>query len=445
VPQGLLLDRWRHPTQLVLAAFTALVLVGTVLLRLPFAIEGEHPGLVDALFTSTSAVTVTGLGSFDVGRLSLFGELVVLGLVQVGGFGIMTIGSVLGLLASRRVGLRQRMLAQTEIGAVEFGEVRSLLGAIARITVTVEGGLALVLFLRLWQREAEPVGRAAYSGIFHAVTAYNNAGFSLYSDSLRRFVDDALICMPITFGIIIGGLGFPILVELRRRQPVRRWSLHARITLGASALLLVVGPLIVLVFEWTNPGTLGPLSGADKVLAGWFQGVSPRTAGFETVPYGEMYEPTQTVTSALMFIGAGPASTSGGIKVTTFAVLGFVLWAEVRGDTEVNVLRRRISGVIIRQAVTVALLSIGVVAVTSLALVAVEDVTLTPALFEATSAFGTVGLTTGLTTALSTFAKLLLSVVMLLGRVGPVTFITALALRERTREYRYPEERPIIG
>jgi trk system potassium uptake protein TrkH len=419
VPQGLLLDRWRHPTQLVLAAFTALVLVGTVLLRLPVAIEGDHPGVVDALFTSTSAVTVTGLGSFDVGRLSLFGELVVLGLVQVGGFGIMTIGSVLGLLASRRVGLRQRMLAQTEIGAVEFGEVRSLLGAIARITVTVEVGLALVLFLRLWQREAEPVGRAAYSGVFHAVTAYNNAGFSLYSDSLRRFVDDPWVCVPITFGIIIGGLGFP--------------------------LLLVVAPLIVLVFEWTNPGTLGPLSGPEKVLAGWFQGVSPRTAGFETVPYGEMNEPTQTVTSALMFIGAGPASTSGGIKVTTFAVLGFVLWAEVRGDTEVNVLRRRISGAIIRQAVTVALLSIGVVAVTSLVLVAVEDVTLTPALFEATSAFGTVGLSTGLTTALSNVAKLLLSVVMLLGRVGPVTFITALALRERTREYRYPEERPIIG
>jgi trk system potassium uptake protein TrkH len=445
VPGLALIDRLRHPTQLVLAAFTGLIIIGSALLRLPFAFEGPHPGFVDALFTSTSAVTVTGLATFDIERLSLFGELVVLALVQIGGFGIMTIGSVLGLVASRRVGLRQRMLAHTEIGGVELGQVRSLLSAIARITIAVEASLAVVLFLRLWQSDAEPVGRAAYSGVFHAVTAFNNAGFSLYSDSLRRFVGDAWICMPISLGIIIGGLGFPILVELERRCPPRQWSLHARITLGATVLLLVVAPLIVLIFEWTNPATLGELSGGDKVLAGWFQGVTPRTAGFETVPYGEMNEPTQTVTAALMFVGAGPASTSGGIKVTTFAVLGFVLWAEVRGETEVNVLRRRLPGAIVRQAVTVALLSIGVVAVTSLALVAVEDVTLTPALFEASSAFGTVGLTTGLTTALSTFAKLMLAVVMLLGRVGPVTFVTALALRERGRAYRYPEERPIIG
>jgi len=202
---------------------------------------------------------------------------------------------------------------------------------------------------------------------------------------------------------------------------------------------------VVLIFEWTNPSTLGQLPLGDKLLAGWFQGVTPRTAGFNTVDIGSMNEPTLLITSTLMFIGAGPASTSGGIKVTTFAMLGFVLWAEVRGDRDVNVFGRRLPTTIIRQAITIALLSVGVVIGMSLVLMASDGLALTPALFEATSAFGTVGLSTGVTGAISTFGHLTLVLVMLAGRVGPVTFATALALRSRARAYRYPEERPIIG
>ena len=440
----------------MLAAFVGFILVGTILLWLPISADGAgHIGIEDALFTSTSAATVTGLGSTDIARFSVFGELVIMMLIQIGGFGIMTIGSVLALIASHRVGLRQRMLAQAEIGAVDIGDLRRLIAAIARITIGVEGALAVVLFVRFWQGgyETNP-GHAAYSAIFHSIAAFNNAGISLYSDNLARFVGDPIVVLGISGAFIIGGLGFPILVEWWRREQHRRtrlsaralpWSLHTKITLMVTAFLLVLGPLVVMAFEWTNPATLGPLDTFDKILAGWFQGVSPRTAGFNTVSIGGMNEPTLLVITTLMFIGAGPASTSGGIKVTTFAVLGFVLWSEVRGNADVNVFNRRLPSNLIRQALTIALLSIGLVVGTSLLLMSIEDLSLTPALFEASSAFGTVGLSTGVSSTIGATGHLVLVFVMLAGRVGPVTFVTALALRERATAYRYPEERPIIG
>jgi potassium uptake TrkH family protein len=455
VPRGGLLAEIRNPAQLVLAAFTSFILFGTALLWLPISADGPGGvGLDNALFTSTSAVTVTGLGSTDVANFSLFGELVIMMLIQVGGFGIMTIGSVLAIVASSRVGLRQRMLAQAEIGAVDMGDLRLLILAIAKITVAVEATLALILFLRFWQTGTEngPIA-AAYSGIFHSIAAFNNAGIGLYSDNLAGFVGDPVVVLAVSAGFIIGGLGFPILVEFQRRAAQRRvpgrrrthWTLHTKITLLTTAVLLVFGPAVVMSFEWTNPATLGPLDTFDKILSGWFQGVSPRTAGFNTVDIGGMNEPTLLVMTTLMFIGAGPASTGGGIKVTTFAVLGFVLWSEVRGNTDMNVFRRRLPANLIRQALTVALLAIGLVVGATLALMGIERLTLTPALFEVTSAFGTVGLSTGITSGLGVTGHLLLVLVMLAGRVGPVTFVTALALRERVPAYRYPEERPIIG
>ena len=458
----------KNPAQLVLVSFAALIALGGGLLSLPIAADGPVGiGTENALFLSTSATTVTGLSTVDIGEFSLFGELVLLVLIQVGGFGIMTIGSVVALLTFQRVGLRQRMLAQAEIGAVDIGELSGLLGAIFRITVVVEGTLAIVLFLRFWQGGYEDgPGDAAYSAVFHSIASFNNAGISLYSDNLARFVGDPFVTLPVTIGFVVGGLGFPVYVELLRRWKAQRamrrlrhavgvpeppsdrarpWSLHARITIGATLVLLVIGPLMVLSFEWSNPGTLGPLDWPDKVLNAWFQGVTSRTAGFNTIDIGAMNETTLLGTSVLMFIGAGPASTSGGIKVTTFAVLAFVIWAEVRGDRDVNVFRRRLPTTMIRQAVAIALLSIGFVVATSLFLMASDGLELTDALFESTSAFGTVGLSTGVTGSISTVGHLVLVAVMLCGRVGPLTFATAIALRDRSRLYRHAEERPIIG
>ena len=436
-----------NPAQLVVTAFVTLILIGTALLSLPFAVDSgvEHQGLLDSLFWSTSATTVTGLGTVDIATFSLFGELVLLGLIQLGGFGIMTIGSVLALVASRRVGLRQRMLAQAEIGAVDIGELRYLISAIAKITLLVESSIATILFIHLATTGDTSAGRAAYSAVFHGVSVFNNAGISLYSDSLTQFVDDPLVVFPITAAFVIGGLGFPILVEFRRRVRPKKWSLHTRIALGATALLLVIGPLSVLIIEWTNPLTLGPMGIWDKLQAAWFQGVTPRTAGFNTIDIGAQREPTLNIMTALMFIGAGPASTSGGIKVTTFAVLGFAMWSEVRGDADINVFNRRLPQSLVRQAMTIAFLSISAVFATAVALTAMSEFHLTDTLFESASAFGTVGLSTGITGALPAAGQFLLILMMLAGRVGPVTFVMALALRQRQRAYRYPEERPIIG
>jgi len=437
----------RNPAQLVLLAFVLLILIGTGLLLLPFSVDSgvEHLGFRDALFWSTSATTVTGLGTVDVSTFSLFGELVLLGLIQLGGFGIMTIGSVLAIVSTRRVGLRQRMLAQAEIGAVDMGELRSLISSIAKITLAVELTIAAVLFLHFATVDGIGVGRAAYSGIFHAVSGFNNAGISLYSDSLTQFVDDPLVVFPVTFAFIIGGLGFPVIVQLRRNVRPRRWNLHTKITIFATIALLTIGPLVVLVAEWTNPLTLGPMDIWEKVQAAWFQGVTPRTAGFNTIDIGAQREPTLNIMTGLMFIGAGPASTSGGIKVTTFAVIVFAMWSEVRGDREVTAFHRRLPEQVVRQTMTVAALAVATVFGTAVALTAMSPFHLTDTLFEAASAFGTVGLSTGITDALPAAGQYLLVVVMLAGRVGPVTFVVALAMRQRVRAYRYAEERPIIG
>ena len=456
MPRGGLIASIRNPAQLVVGAFVSFILVGTLLLTLPIASDqGGNVGFDNALFLSTSAATVTGLSTIDITDFSVFGEVVLMLLMQIGGFGIMTIGSVLAIVASDRVGLKQRMLAQAEIGAVDLGDLKRLLLAIAKITLAVEGTLAAILTVQFWRRGYEDdLVSSAYSAVFHSVSAFNNAGLSLYPDSLTRFVGDSVVVFGISAAFIIGGLGFPIIVEVMRRQRMRHhsgprrrvpWSLHTKITLLTTAALILFGAVVVTTFEWDNPATLGSLDTFDKLLGGWFQGVTPRTAGFNTVDIGGMNEPTLLVITTLMFIGAGPASTAGGIKVTTFAVLAFVLWSEVRGNPDVNSFGRRLPSALIRQALTVALLSIGLVVGSSLLLMSIEDISLTPALFESTSAFGTVGLSTGITGSLGPAGQLLLVLVMLTGRVGPVTFVTALALRERNRAYHYPEERPIIG
>lgn len=451
-----LFDVIRNPAQFVLGAYATVILIGTGLLLLPFSMTGASMRPKDALFMSTSATTVTGLVTIDTGRLSHFGEIVLLVLVQVGGFGIMTIGSVFALLAAHRLGLRQRQLTRAEIGAIEPGELRGLVSAIAKITVVIELLLAAVLALAFWLGDYESLGSAVYSGVYNSITSFNNAGLSNYPDSFVRFAGDPWVTIPLTFGFILGGLGFPVFVEfIRRRRHHRRstagsvaalpWSVHTKVTLLATAALLLFGPVAVLVLEWTNANTIGNLDFGDKVLASWFQGVTPRTAGFNTVDIGAMNETTLLVITTLMFIGAGSASTGGGIKVTTFAILGFVMWSEVRGRTDINIFRRRLPPVMIRQALTVALLSVGLVVGASIALMVADDLELMPAIFEVTSAFGTVGLSMGVTPELGTIGDLLITLVMLAGRVGPVTFVTALALTEHRLAYRYPEERPIIG
>lgn len=440
------LPRLTHPAQFVVTGFAAAVAVGTGLLLLPVsAAGGGSTGLLDALFTATSAVCVTGLVTVDTAtHWSGFGQAAILGMIQVGGFGIMTLATLLGLLVSHRMGLRTRLVTVAETRSLGMGDVRNVLVGIARTSLLFEAAGALVLAVRFATGYDEPVGRALWLGLFHSVSAFNNAGFGLFSDNLVGFSTDPWISLPVSVLVVAGGLGFPVLFELRRawRRP-RRWSLHTKVVLSGSAALLALGVLGFLALEWGN--TLADLDVRGKLVAGVFQGVQPRTAGFNSVDTAALNPETWLLTDLLMFIGGGSAGTAGGIKVTTFAVLLFVVVSEVRGDREVHAFGRRVPREAQRQALAVALLSAVLVGAATGTLLLLTPFSLDQVLFEVVSAFATVGLSTGITAKVGDGGQLVLTALMFLGRLGPITLASALALRGRPRLYELPLERPIIG
>lgn len=436
-----------HPARAVPASFLVAMLIGTALLMLPQAANGPGASFMTALFTATSAVCVTGLVVVDTPVFwSPFGVGVILVLIQIGGFGIMTGATLLGLLVGQRLPLRRRILAQAETRTLELGDVTGLLKLVAVVTLSVEAVIAVLLTLRLALGYGEPWPQAAWHGLFHAVSAFNNAGFSTYSDNLVGFASDPLILSPVMLAIIIGGIGFPVLYELRRelRRP-DTWSVHTKITLLGTLLLLVGGFTMILAYEWSNPQTLGPLSTGEKLLGALFHSVQTRTAGFNSLDIAHLRSETLVVSEFLMFVGGGSAGTAGGIKITTFLLLGFVVWAEIRGEQDVTAFRRRITSDAQRDALTIVLLSLGAIALGTLVMLSVSELPLEAVLFEAVSAFATVGLSTGITAKLPESGQLVLVALMFLGRVGTITVATALALRPKRRPYRYPEERPIVG
>ena len=439
----------RHPAQYVVLGFLAVSLLGAVLLRLPIASEAGAPDttFLTAWFTATSAVCVTGLVVVDTAtHWSTFGEIVILALMQVGGFGIMSLTSVIVVALSRRLSLRQRLVALAETGSTDLGDVRRVLVGVAQLALAVEAVVAVALMLQFWLNHGDSLPRAAYLGVFHSVSSFNNAGFGLRADSFVSYADDPLLLVTLCVPVIIGGIGYPVLVQVARqpRRP-RAWTLHAKITLVTTGLLLATGWALFAWFEWTNTATFGAMSTADSIANAFFQSVMPRTAGFNAIDIAALREPSRLLTEILMFIGGGSASTAGGIKVTTFALLGWVIWAEVRGEPDVTVFERRIPTSTQRQALTVALLAVGVVVAATMILLAITPIPRSDALFEVISALGTVGLTAGATPVLSSSGRLLVIGLMILGRVGPPTLFAALVLRERERPFHYPEERPIIG
>ena len=441
---------FRHPAQVVVTAFLVADIVGTLLLLLPVsrADVGSAP-FITALFTATSAVCVTGLATVDTATYwSTTGQAIILALIQVGGFGIMTLASLIALFLSRRMGLRTRLTAAAETKAIGPGAERRVLRGVFLITVVVEATIAVMLTLRFRAEYDGSWATATWHGVFHAVSAFNNAGFALFSDNFMGFLTDPFVLLPITLAIIIGGLGFPVLVELlrsRRSRSTRTWSLHTRLTLLMTGALLVGGTLFITASEWSNPGTLGPLGPADKLLGGWFHAVQPRTAGFNAWDYGEITDETLLGTILLMFVGGGSAGTAGGLKVTTFIVLFFVILAEVRGDRDVIAFDRRIDHRVVRQATTVALLGVAAVVGGTMLLTELTELPLQDVMFETTSAFATVGLSTGITPQIGGAGQLVLVFLMFLGRLGPITLVSALALRENTRRYTLPEGAPLIG
>lgn len=421
--------------------------MGAALLSLPVAtVGGERADLLTALFTSTSAITVTGLVVVDTGtHWSGFGQAVILVLIQLGGFGITTLGALFAVLVSRRLGLRSRLVAQVERNENDLGAVREVLRGVLVFYLVAEAVGVLVLTVAFWG-SGMPWPDALWAGLFHAVSAFNNAGFSTFSDSLVGYAASPAVLVPVMALVIAGGIGYPVVIDvLRNRRSPGRWALHTKITLTAVSVLLVGGAVVFGSLEWANPDTLGPLGTTDSVVNSVFGSVTPRTAGFNTVDYAQVRPGTVLATDALMLIGGGSASAAGGIKVGTFALLGFMIWAELRGEADVSVFGRRVSESTQRQAVAVALLGVGSVVVGAFALAATTGFDLRDVLFEAFSALGTVGLSTGITPQVDTLGRIVLMGLMFLGRLGPVTFGTALVLRRRQRLYQYPEGRPLIG
>jgi potassium uptake TrkH family protein len=437
-----------HPARIVPLAFLATIVVGTCLLLLPVSsADGRVAPILTALFTATSAVCVTGLTVVDTGTYwSPFGQGVILLMFQVGGFGIMAGATLLGLMITRRMRLGRRLVAQAETKSLTLGDVKGVLWTLLGVTLLFELVVAAVISVRLHATYGEPWGLALWNGVFHAVSAFNNAGFSTYPDSLVRFALDPLILLPLSVAIIVSGLGFPVINELRTewRRP-ESWSIHARLTVYGTVGLLLAGFVAVLVAEWNNSATIGDFSTGGKALNAFTHSVMSRTAGFNAVDIGQMRPETLLFTNGLMLIGGGSAGTAGGIKVTTFLLLGFVVWAEIRGRSDVTAFRRRICPDVQRQALAVVLLAVGVVGVATLAILSLTTLPLDRVLFEVISAFATVGLSTGITADLPPAAQTILIGLMFVGRVGTITVAAALALRTRHVPFRYPEERPIVG
>lgn len=439
---------WHEPARTFLAAFLVVDLLGTGLLMTPAAgADGQGLALVPALFSATTALAVCGLSVVSIGSdLSGFGQGILLALMQVGGMGIMTLASLLGTTVIHRLSLRMQLNVQAETHSPWVGDVRGMVVRIALIFLVVQGATFLLLTPRLWLGHDMSFGEAVYSGFFHAVSAFNNAGLSLYHDSFIRFSGDPLVLGPIAVAIVLGGIGFPVLLELRRKFRVpRTWSLHTKITVATSAILLVGGAAALTAMEWNNPSTLGQLHWSARLTDGFFLSVAPRSGGLNVVETGQMEDSTLLTTIMLMFVGGGSAGTSGGIKVATLAVIFFVVVAEIRAHDKVHVFGRRLPPEVIRQSLSLVFLSATIVAFSTLLLLATTPHRLMPVLFEVVSAFGVVGLSTGLTPMLPPWAQCLLVVLMVAGRIGPITFVTALALRERRRHYDFAEARPIIG
>jgi trk system potassium uptake protein TrkH len=390
---------------------------------------------------------VTGLVVVDTGTYwSSFGQWVILALFQIGGFGMMTAATLLALMVNRSLPLRAKLITQVETQSLRLGDISSVARLVLAVTVLTELGTTVWLTMRLHLGYDLRWSEAAWSGLFHAVSAFNNAGFSIHPDSLMRYAADPLVLVPVMIAVVAGGIGFPVLYDLREKiRGARRLSLHTKLTLLVTGVLFLGGFLMLLLFEWTNPKTLGAMPITEKILSAAFASVSARTAGFNSIDIGAMSRDSWAAQYLLMFIGGGSAGTAGGVKIGTVAILALLLIAEIRGRSDIEAFGRRVSASAQRQAITVVGVGSIMIALGTLVILRVTSFPTDQVIFEVISAFGTVGLSTGITPDLPVPAKLMLVVLMYVGRVGTITFASSLVSSERRAQYRYPEEHPIVG
>jgi len=425
--------------------FLVVIGLGTIVLNLPAASsEGISIGFINALFTAASATCVTGLIVLDTGKdFSTFGQLVILILLQCGGLGIMTMSTMFAFLVGKRISLRQRLIMQESLNQFSIGGLVRLAKYILIFTAVIEVVGATILFF-YWQRIYSPL-QALYLAVFHSISAFCNAGFSLFSDSIMDYKGDLIINLTFIILILLGGIGFLILLELFQYGKNGNLSLHAKLALKISLILILVGFIIIYFVESNNHSTLEDLSLPEKIYGSIFQSVTARTAGFNTLHIGSMQNATLFLIIILMFIGASPSSTGGGVKTTTFGLLILYVWSTLKGKEEIQIFKRRISRDIIPKVLTVITLSLGLVITMTILLSYTEGEDFIKVLFEVVSAFGTVGLSTGITSSLSIAGKIIIIVTMFTGRIGPLGLVLSLIQKREPEMIKYPEEKIMVG
>lgn len=430
------------PPLVIAGSFLFLITLGTLLLKLPIATTTKI-SWTDALFVATSATTVTGLSVFDPGTtLTLFGEMVLLFLIQCGGIGLMTFAVSLLILLGKKIGLQNRIYLQESFNQNSVGGIVKLVKLILTFVLTVEA-VAIVILTLHWI-PTFGMKDAIYLSIFHVISAFNNAGFSLFPDNLIGFAGDPIVNLILSSLFILGGLGFTVVIDVHQKKSIREWSLHTKLMIAGTIVINVFATVIVFVLEFNNAQTIGDMPLYEKIITSYFSGVTPRTAGFNTLDYSLMEDPTLLFTMLLMFIGAGSASTASGIKLTTFIVVILATLAFLRSRGEPDIFGRSIRlETIIR---SLAITTIGVLMVVSFIflLTVTEKLPFLPLAFEVVSAFGTVGLSMGVTGQISDLGEVLLSMVMFVGRIGPLTLFFIL-MKPKKVNYRYPYDNVFTG
>lgn len=436
-----------NPPRVLALGFAGLILLGAILLNLPIATNtGESIGFLDALFTSASSVCVTGLVVVNTGEYwSLFGQIVIICLIQMGGLGFMTMATLVALILGKKITLKERLIIKEQLNQETMSGLVKLTKYIIISTFAIEGIGAIFLSTRFIPRYG--LVKGIWFSIFHAISAFCNAGFDITGNSIVPFVGDIVVNLTICFLIIFGGLGFSVYIDVSKNRRFNRFSLHTKLVLVITLILIVVSTILIYLIEWDNPGTLNSLSLKDRALASFFQAVVPRTAGFNSVNMSKLEDTTVFIMIILMFIGGSPISTAGGIKTTTFGAIFLTTISVIKGDRDVVVFNKRISQEIINRSLAILSVGIILVVVVSMVLTISEDAVFLDLLFETTSAFGTVGLSRGITPNLTIFGKILIILTMYSGRVGPLTMAFAFAKKQKTKSnnYRYSEGNLFVG
>jgi len=440
--------KYLTPARILVIGFAALILLGGILLSLPITSQnGQGLPFLDALFTATSAVCVTGLVLVDTGtHFNTFGQLVILSLIQIGGLGFMTVATFVTIWTGKKIGLKERLLLQESLNVSSLEGLIRLARNVVLITLGIE--LLFAAFLAIRFSFDMPVGRAIYFGIFHAISAFCNAGFDLFGDfkSLADYVGDPSVSIMISLLIILGGLGFTVMVDLGRYAKGQRISLHTKLVLISTLGLLVLGTVGYFLLETHNAGTIGELTTGDQVLASYFASTTARTAGYASVNYETMTPAGQLWTIFLMFIGASPGSTGGGIKTITTIVILLYIWTVISNRDHTVIYKRTIPTRIIYKSFVITVLSAMLVATATMILTITEQKDFLRLLFESTSAFATVGLSTNLSPVLSEPGRIVIMIMMYIGRLGPLTIALALAARNPDRAHvKYPDGNLYVG